>query len=429
MNAETGYLHLNAGNEWPALTLGPTMVVDGGEIRLGPSGSGVAKSGAFMIGPLQVSDRPTSWFRVRAAIAGNGDDVSLGEDADTLGTAHVQFFTFTSDGKPASAPVVNLGDDAPFAATGWSAASRDALDVPVRSNPNRALFIGAVVRGDGLTSPGIEQMRVWFGRDTYAKFLPGIYQRQGASTEFLERLMGLEGVALGGIEKEIADLPRRFDAAASPSGDPPSWLGWLSGWLAFLLDEHWTDADARRYLAGAFDLYGKRGTIEGLRQYLRMYAGVEAHITEPSREAAIWSLGEAGLLGFSTMLAPGPLQGAVLGTSATVDQSHLTTGDDFGSALFEDVAHRFCVSVYCAELTRPGALDLVRAVLDREKPAHTTYDLCVIEPLFRVGVQARVGIDAIVPAGPLPAGTDLPLDRGALAASAVPCESSLPIPE
>ena len=152
-----------------------------------------------------------------------------------------------------------------------------------------------------------------------------------------------------------------------------------------------------------------------------MYAGVEAHITEPSREAAIWSLGESGLLGFSTMLAPGALQGAVIGTSATVDRSHLTGGDDFGAALFEDVAHRFCVQVYCAELTRPGALDVVRAVLDREKPAHTTYDLCVIEPRFRVGVQARVGIDAIVAAGPPPVGTGLPLDRGALAASAVLC--------
>jgi hypothetical protein len=39
-------------------------------------------------------------------------------------------------------------------------------------------------------------------------------------------------------------------------------------------------------------------------------------------------------------------------------------------------------------------------VLDREKPAHTTYHLCVIEPRMRVGLQSIVGVDAIVGGAP-----------------------------
>jgi len=35
-------------------------------------------------------------------------------------------------------------------------------------------------------------------------------------------------------------------------------------------------------------------------------------------------------------------------------------------------------------------------VIEREKPAHTAYHLCVIQPGFRVGFQARLGIDAVV---------------------------------
>jgi hypothetical protein len=42
----------------------------------------------------------------------------------------------------------------------------------------------------------------------------------------------------------------------------------------------------------------------------------------------------------------------------------------------------------------------VRAVLDAEKPAHTDYDLCVVEPTFVVGWQARVGVDAVIPHPP-----------------------------
>jgi len=81
----------------------------------------------------------------------------------------------------------------------------------------------------------------------------------------------------------------------------------------------------------------------------------------------------------------------------------------------------FCVSVYCAELTSTGTLIRLRAVLDREKPAHTTYELCVIEPALRVGAQARVGIDAIVAGGAPAAETGLQLGAGVLAAHSDLC--------
>ena len=78
------------------------------------------------------------------------------------------------------------------------------------------------------------------------------------------------------------------------------------------------------------------------------------------------------------------------------------------------------MGVYCSELTRPGALEDVRLVIEREKPAHTTYDLCVIQPRLRVGVQARVGVDAIVAQGPPPAHVGMVLDLGSLAPAGDP---------
>ncbi len=101
------------------------------------------------------------------------------------------------------------------------------------------------------------------------------------------------------------------------------------------------------------------------------------------------------------MLAPAHAQGAVIGTTATLDHSHLIAEQDDGAPLFEDIAHHFCVQLYAAELAHPSAIERVRQVLDREKPAHTTYHLCLIEARMRVGFQARVGIDTIV-GGPPP---------------------------
>jgi len=60
------------------------------------------------------------------------------------------------------------------------------------------------------------------------------------------------------------------------------------------------------------------------------------------------------------------------------------------------------VRVYAAELSGTDGLERVRGVIDREKPAHTTYHLCPIEARARVGAQARLGIDSIVGGPPLP---------------------------
>jgi phage tail-like protein len=418
MTGESGYLYLNAGGDWPAFSVSPTLEKAGGVLRLQQSGASFEPFGAFLAGPFQVSHQPTSWFRVQ--VTPQGAEPAEGAAPELDANVHAQFFTFTSAGPAAP---WNPGSDTPFTDPGWKAAPRDALDFTIPNQPGLQLFLGGILRGDGTASPLLDQVRVLYGRDTYAKFLPPMYRADDVPRDLLERFLGIEQSVLEGVENKIAGLPRLFDPAASPAGEPPSWLGWLSGWLTWVLDEHWTEPQARAYLAQAFELYGWRGTVEGLRRYLRIYAGVEAHIEEPAQQARIWSLGDS-VLGFSTMLAAGPLQGAVLGSSAVVDQSQLTTGEDFGAALFEDLAHHFCVRVYCGELTRPRALDTVREVLDREKPAHCTYDLCVIEPRMRVGVQASIGIDSIVGGGPPPAGISKPLGSGALAAAAEPCTAA-----
>src|SRR4030095_16863583 len=109
-----------------------------------------------------------------------------------------------------------------------------------------------------------------------------------------------------------------------------------------------------------------------------------------------WPGGETSILGATTMLVPVHPQGAVLGSSATLDGSNIITNEQFGVPLFEDTAHQFSVQVYRGQLQCPEDISNVRAVIAREKPAHTSYHLCVIEPRMRVGFQARVGIDAIV---------------------------------
>ena len=49
-------------------------------------------------------------------------------------------------------------------------------------------------------------------------------------------------------------------------------------------------AKRREILARIFEYYGKRGTAEGLREALRLFAGIDAQIDEPILHASWWAL-------------------------------------------------------------------------------------------------------------------------------------------
>jgi hypothetical protein len=94
--------------------------------------------------------------------------------------------------------------------------------------------------------------------------------------------------------------------------------------------------------------------------------------------------------------------GATLGSTAVLDHSYLITDAQFGEPLFEGAAWQFVIEVHRREAFSDARLQLIRDIVDREKPAHTMYRLVVIEPAMRVGRQARLGIDTVVAGGPGP---------------------------
>lgn len=405
-SSQEGFVFLNVANTWPSFVFTDLTVDADGSIKLTQSGSSFASAGSFMGGPVQLEAGPAAWFRL-----------NVGADALPPGV-HVQFFTYSAgSGAPPYAPAT--AD--PFA--GWSAFPRDALEEIIASPPALQLWIGGLVRGNGVATPSISQIRVDYGRKTYLDHLPAIYRRNDASRDLLERFLALAQTGIGEVRAEIDDLPRLFDPFAAPVSGYPSWLGWLSGWLAWQVNQHWSEAQSRAYLSEVFALYGQRGTVAGLKRYLKIYAGVNAHVIERALHATLWSLGANSTLGFSTMLASGAAQGAVLGETAVLDGSSLSAPNTgFGAALFADLANRFCVLIFCGELTRPGALKDAQAVIDREKPAHTECRICLIDAAMRVGVQAMVGVSTIVGQMPL-AQTGARLGLSVLAATDRACRA------
>ena len=368
-------------------------------------GEGYRRQGVFWTDALRTPLDKVTWHRLEAMAQVPAPD------------AHLQLFVHMSDNEAdaPAAPVLDPGGANPFTDGRWTPKAADVTDVYIGAKPSRYLWVGAWFSSDGLASASVAQMRVEFDHETYLKYLPAIYRKPGACHDFLLRFLSLFESFNSETEARIAALPALFDARTTPV----EYLPWLAGWLAFRLQEDWDEATARRATVEAFARDARRGTADGLRDALKEYAAVDAVIEEPLLHAAWWALpapvqacgtestlplawqgGAASMLGYTTMLAPAQPQGAVVGASAVLDQSHLLMGDEFGGPLFDDVAFQFSVAVYRAQVNCPAALLRVHAVIEQEKPAHTAYCVRVIEAQMRVGFQARVGIDAVVAGAP-----------------------------
>jgi phage tail-like protein len=383
--------------------------------RYQPDG-GFLPLGNFRVGPIYMDGTDLAWHRWRVA-------------ADPLvGNAHLQLFTTSADADPPSMPPGTLDD--PFA--GWFAEPRDELEVLVLSEQVREalaegppplgqpddeggqrpahIWLGGILSGDGTASPILRQMRVEQTPITAIASLPALY-RDGARRRLpLDLLLATFESELALVRETLDDMPRKVD----PAGTPAEWLPWLASWLDLELNEEWPEPVQRQAIAEAMVMHARRGTVEGLRALIKRDAGVEARIEEPGAMVSLFALDGQAVLGFTTGLASGDPNGAILGTTAILGESDLTTVEEIGAPLFDDVAHRFRVLVYAVELLDPETRPRIQRVLDREKPAHTDFELCAIGPRMRIGVQARLGIDAIIagfaPAPPLDEGSELGID-------------------
>lgn len=267
------------------------------------------------------------------------------------------------------------------------------------------VWVGVEFSSDGSASPVLSQIRIDWDHETYLQYLPEIYRKDLRSCYFLARFLSSYESLYRDVEDRIAHLRELFD----PFAVSADLLLWLAGWLALDRNPEWSEHEQRRAIAQAFDHYAWRGTPRGLRQAIRQYTGVEVVIEEPLLNAAWWMLpdseddqthGQAtSLLGVTSMLVPAEAQGAVVGTTAVLDQSHLIGEEDFGVPLFSDVAYQFTVQVYQGQVQDERKREAVQAVIEREKPAHTAHHLCIVKPTMRIGFQARLGIDTVV-AGP-----------------------------
>ncbi len=364
-----------------------------------PDESQHEKEGYFISGPLDSQTYKCQWHKILM-------------DADIPEGTNIKIRTYTADSEKDIGEIEGLNDSF------WSSRQTNAEDSLILSTPGRYLWLKVTVKSNVKASPIIRTLRVFYPRLSYLQYLPKVYQEDKTSRSFLERFLSIFETKLSGFEDEITNIARYFN----PLSTPKEFLNWLASWIGLLLDENWPDDKKRKLIKHAPELYKKRGTLDGLKDYINIYTGLRPAIIEHYKLRK-WTFLSESVLGCNTILwgkglmsqqqlnnIPDLMPLTLWGKEfvkqlekdeySTISNFRLISPQDPMMDIFNQYAHRFSVvipSFFCDSKKKERA---IRNIVDVEKPAHTQYSIIKIDPRFRVGVQSTIGVDSIIASYP-----------------------------
>lgn len=286
-----------------------------------------------------------------------------------------------------------------------------AHDLLIPSPPGQYLQLQVVLTGNGIATPLVRHARVKFPRDSLLQYLPAIYSSPPAQQEFLDRYLSIAQTTWSAIEAEVDSFDRYLD----PQSVPDRALGWLAGWLDLRLEGTWTPEQNRRLVSAMPRLRESWGTLDGLRRWLRVYLANFANVDEEALE----KLGVPGIvesfvdrrrlrLGASgatlchahALWSPAIERRFQVGVFDRAGEVELVSTGHPDFDVFQHHAHSFRVFVPAALIRTPEHEALLRRAIELHKPAHTTYELTLVEPRFRVGDQSTLELDTVIGAPP-----------------------------
>ena len=172
--------------------------------------------------------------------------------------------------------------------------------------------------------------------------------------------------------------------------------GWPR-WSVFSSIPTWTEQELRTQLAAAVKSYTRRGTPDGIQSAIRSYAGVETRIVEHFRLRQLARLSATSPLdGSAALWSPDRTERLQLGSHSQLDRVRLVSRPEPAIEALDWGANRFTVLFDADPYEAAEVAARVGRVVAREKPAHTDALICPVFPRMRLGVQARLGVDASV---------------------------------
>jgi phage tail-like protein len=238
----------------------------------------------------------------------------------------------------------------------------------------------------------VREMRVYYPRRSYLRYLPAVYQHDTVSRDFLERFLSMFETVLGDLEATIERIPEMFD----PDLTPDSFLDWLAQWLDLGIEEEWPARVKRELVRRAARLYRTKGTPAGLAEFIRVVTDTTPIIRESFDTERPSVLGDGLRLGI-TRIARRPVtdlprdQRTVLGCGSILGTTHVRSTTQVPSDPFQATANRFTVLL---DLPRSRFQRYERGlhrIIRDNAPAHAAYDIRLVSGAG-LGPQSMLGV-------------------------------------
>ncbi|MBW4505759.1 MAG: phage tail protein [Scytonematopsis contorta HA4267-MV1] len=182
-------------------------------------------------------------------------------------------------------------------------------------------------------------------RSLYLNFVPALYRE----IDFIGRFLKI-------FEQAFEPAVQALDvlwAYLDPKTTPEALLPFLAHWVALPLDPRWSVQQQRNLIQRAIELYTWRGTRRGLRLYIHLYTNLplDEHITtETDKHICIEEIHAQGLV---------------------IGKTHL--GED--SMIGGGRPYHFIVRLHPETSDHNIDEQLIRKIIEQEKPAFCTYEL------------------------------------------------------
>jgi phage tail-like protein len=343
-------------------------------------------SGVFYTGTLDSRIYRCKWHRILL-------------DADIpLGT-RVTIDTLTAESEKTIADILTLPEER------WSTHQRlntttgTEWDCLLDAPEGRYLWLRLTLEGEGQTTPLIRKVTLEYPRNTSRRFLPAVFSDDPLGKEFLDEFLAISDTIRNRTLNQVTNLYRYFDPMATPADDTGGthdFLSWLGSWLGLALEQRWPIEKRRRLVAAANRLYKLRGTPEGLRQHILLYAGTEPGILEHFRLRRWLTVGETRLGAASELWGNHVVNRLQLNSGDRLDDAKLIDVNDPLRDPFWARAHRFTVFVPAFASWGDDEKAVLERIVEIAKPAHTLGTVELLRPRFRVGIQAFIGLETVV---------------------------------
>lgn len=274
-------------------------------------------------------------------------------------------------------------------------------EAAVLSRPGRFLWLRLTLGSDGEATPLIRSARLFWPRMTSARHLPAVLS-EAPDAAFMGRFVGMFDRLQARTGDLLDALPALFDPESAPAraaGAPGAdFLDWLAGWLGLALARDWPVERRRRLVVEAATLFRLRGTVEGLKRHVALYAGEEPRIVEHFRLRRWMDLNQGRLDADAALWGPEIVRRLQLDAYAPVGVARLDDSGDPLSDPFAAYAHR--CTVYLPDRGRPEhERQTILAIIAEAAPAHVACDLRLMRPRLAVGCEAVLGVNTVIGRG------------------------------